>query len=164
MLHQSKNYLSLVLILLALTLGCGPAAEPEGNGETDPHLHEAGDDLVWEVKQKIVDSEFEIWLGHHGNHFHADDPIEPAISITKSGEAYADAKVFNVMVDPNDPEKTLGEEIATVYEPATEDEIAHYAQGELKIPSGATKFVIRYRIVIADRADHIVDVPGAVDH
>ncbi|MFT7638398.1 MAG: hypothetical protein ACI9G1_000119 [Pirellulaceae bacterium] len=165
MLHHSKNIWLIVLLSLTLTLGCG---KPETEGEGTPansehaHSHGDGDELVWAVKQKLADSEFEIWLGHHGSHFHAGDTIEPAISVTSSGEAYADAKVFIALVDPDNSEKLLGDEVPTVYEPATDEEIAHYAQGELTIHSDALKFAIRYRTVIADRADHIVYVPMAI--
>jgi len=60
----------------------------------------------------------------------------------------ADAKVFNQLVDPGDATKSITEEIATVYEPQTEEEIAHYAQGDLKIPAGGKGCVVRFRIEI----------------
>ena len=149
---------SFILLIAALAFGCGPA-EPQ---TTDEHAHGNNDVLVWAVKQKIVDSDFEIWLGHHGDHFHVGDSIEPAVSITKAGAAFADAKVLNVLVDPNNSERTLGEEVATTFEPRTDAEIAHYAQAELRIPADALRCIVRFRIVIPDRPDHVVDVPVAI--
>ena len=93
------------------------------------------------------------------------DDIEPAIVISKGGETVSDAKVFNQLVDPDDPEKAIGEEIATVFEPKTDEEIAHYAQGDLKIPNDAKKIVIRYRIMIPGSEEPITrDVAVKVGH
>ncbi len=155
---------AFLLIYLATVMavgmfgGCSPPKDPAASptasdsptDESKSHTHGDADLLVWESKEKIEGTELEIWFGHHGNHFHLGDEIEPAVAIMLAGKAYADAMVFNAMVDPADQDKLVGQEMATVYESETADEIAHYAQGELVIPYQGTEFVIRYRVVLPD--------------
>ena len=160
------RWLALVCFAAATTLGLfsgcnrtadttaadGAAVAPADStsSEKTPHTHGDADLLVWESKEKIEGTELEIWFGHHGNHFHLGDEIEPAVAIMRGGNAYADAMVFNAMVNPADENKLIGQEMATVYESETADEIAHYAQGELVIPYQGTEFAIRYRVVLPD--------------
>lgn len=126
------------------------------------HGHSHGDDdaLVWEGEPK-EHAGLVIKLGHHGKHLHAGEKVEPAVSITRGGEAVADAKVFNALLSADG--KELAKEVATVYEPATEDEPAHYAQGALAIPRGVSKVVIRFRIVPAGADAVEFDVPVTVE-
>lgn len=148
-------------LLLISFAGCGKwglaevtVADPE-----DQHAHSHGEDdaLIWVTKEKVADTEMEIWLGHHGTHFHPGDMIEPSVAITMGGKAYADAQVFNQIVDSTDTAKTMGDEVATVYEPETPEEIAHYAQGELAIPIDAgDQCTIRFRVLPGEGADEIV--------
>ena len=164
-----SNLLKITVLLFAaclLSVGCDDAGESvvDNGSETETHLHEPGDELVWEVKEKIADTDFEIWFGHHGSHFHAGDTIEPSVAIMKAGEAFADAKVFNQLADPSDVARGLTDEIKTVYEPATDEEIAHYAQGDLKIPADASKCMIRFRIELPGMPGLSRDVTVAVGH
>jgi len=161
------KFIVAMFAVLTISIGCDqPAADDKTKNDLEEiHSHEPGDELVWEVKKKIDDTDIEIWLGHHGNHFHAGDKIEPSVAIVKAGESVADAKVFNQLVNPDDPSVTIGEEVATVYEPESEDEIAHYAQGDLMIPADATsKCLIRYRIEIPDMESMSMDAPVKVGH
>lgn len=126
------------------------------------HSHSGDDALVWE-QQDIEHEGYSIMLGHHGEHLHADEGVEPAVSITKDGEAVADAQVFNALVSA-DAATVVAEEVATVYEPETDEEPAHYAQGELMIPAGVDKIVIRFRIVLPGDAGEVsYDVPVDVE-
>ena len=154
-----------VLIMIAGCQGPADTAENGTSAEAD-HWHEPGDELVWESKEKLGDLGIDLWLGHHGDHFHAGDKIEPSVAIMKDGKPLADAKVFNQLVDPDDPEKTITEEVATVYEPETEEEIAHYAQGDLKIPADAESkgCVIRFRIEIPEAESLTRDIEVKVGH
>ena len=119
-------------------------------GDIDIHRdgghHEHGEDdaLIWLGEPREVEGLL-IRLGHHGKHLHAGETVEPAVSITRDGETVTDAKVFNSLVSA-DGSTALCDEVATVFEPETTDEPAHYAQGSLSIPQQAKQFVIRYRV------------------
>lgn len=162
---QRRLSLCAVLILIA---GCQNSVETtkSENAATEPtsHAHGTGDELVWEAKESLGESGVEIWLGHHGSHFHAGDTIEPSVAIMKDGKAFADAKVFNQLVDPKDANKTITEEIATVYEPETDEEIAHYAQGDLVIPTGSNACLIRFRIEIPEMESLTRDTKVKIGH
>ena len=111
-----------------------------------------------------ADTGYEIWLGYHGNHFHGGDKIEPAIAITKDGQSVDSAQVFTSLVNADDAESAPGE-VSTVYEPATDAEIAHYAEGELSIPADAKEVTIRYRLTIPVLPDEITrEIPVTVGH
>lgn len=161
MFNNAIHLISLVAILMAV--GCqeptpgdnvdsseSTAAtettteSPSETATKKPHSHSDDDILVW-VQSEIEDGEFTVSLGHHGVHFHGGDEIEPAVSISKGEEDVADAVVFNNLI-AEDRETILAEERPTVFEPKTEDEPAHYAQGALVIPKNTKKFLIRFRI------------------
>ncbi|MHC4879854.1 MAG: hypothetical protein ACYTGL_25660 [Planctomycetota bacterium] len=151
------------------------SAEVDGTpyvGEFEEHAHGAGghahghshgedDALVWEG-DPVEHSGTTILLGHHGKHLHAGEEVEPAISIVRDGEPVSDAKVFNALLSA-DGETVLAEEVATVYEPTTEEEPAHYAQGGLAIPKDAKKVVIRFRIALPGEEAKTFDVPIDVE-
>jgi hypothetical protein len=62
-----------------------------------------------------------------------------------------------------DGKTVLAKEVATVYEPPTADEPAHYAQGALAIPEGSKKVAIRFRIVSPEGDETSFDVPITVE-
>jgi len=130
--------------------------EAHGHG----HSHGADDALVWEAEPK-EHAGLVIKLGHHGQHLHAGEAVEPAVSITRDGKSVSGVKVFNALVSEDGT--ILAKEVATVYEPTTAEEPAHYAQGELAIPAGVQKFVIRFRIVPPDADRVTYDVPVTVE-
>ena len=153
------------LAILMLIAGCQNAETAEkGKSAEHEHTHEPGDELVWEFKEKLADTGIDLWLGHHGDHFHAGDKIEPSVAIMKDGKPIADAKVYNQLVDPDDATKTITEEVATVYEPETEEEIAHYAQGDLELPLTAEGCVVRFRIEIPEAESLTRDMEVKVGH
>ncbi|QDU59596.1 hypothetical protein Pan216_04270 [Planctomycetes bacterium Pan216] len=125
------------------------------------HSHGADDALVWEGEPKIH-SGTTIRLGHHGEQLRAGTEVEPAVSIERDGKPVSDAKVFNALVSA-DGKTVLASEVPTVYEPTTEDEPAHYAQGALAIPKDVNKVVIRFRIVLPNAAPVTYDVPVNVE-
>ncbi|MBT4864972.1 MAG: hypothetical protein HON53_07640 [Planctomycetaceae bacterium] len=153
-----RSTLPMTLLLVTVTAfvgGCGESDPPTDAGTGDqtaveqpaaghPHSHEGGDALVW-VEEDVEHEGFVLALGHHGKHLHAAEFVEPAVSITRDGAAVADAKVFNSLVSA-DGEEVIREEVPTIYEPETEDEPAHYAQGKLHLPKGSAQFIIRFRI------------------
>ncbi len=167
-MKYSKQLFALILLaLLSSAAGCIDGEElqsPKTHKDEATHSHGPGDELVWEVKEKIADTDFEIWLGHHGSHFHGGDTIEPSVAIMKNGQAFADAKVFNQLVNPDDIETALTDEVETVYEPGTDEEIAHYAQGDLQIPAEATQSVIRFRIQIPELDEFSRDASVKIGH
>ena len=125
----------------------GHGAEAHGSG----HDHAGGDALVWRGEPREHEG-LQILLGHHGEHLHAGEAVEPAVSITRDGKPVGDVKVFNSLLSA-DGKTVLAKEVATVFEPTTEDEPAHYAQGALTIPKGVEGVIIRYRIVMSDAVE-----------
>lgn len=133
----------------------------EAHGHAHGHSHGEDDALVWEG-DPVEHSGTTILLGHHGKHLHAGEEVEAAVSIVRDGEPVSDAKVFNALLSA-DGETVLAEEVATVYEPTTEEERAHYAQGGLAIPKDVKKVVIRFRIVLPGEEAKTFDVPVDVE-
>ena len=152
-----------------LLVGCAsendpPPVDPTATTTAGGHAHAAGDQLVWPLKETIADTGYEIWFGHHGDHFHGGEQIEPAIAITNDGQPVDNAQVFNGLVNVDNADSVSGE-VAAKYEPATATEIAHYAQGHLAIPQGVKKITIRYRVSVPDVSDEITrDVEVSVGH
>ena len=138
-------------------------ATTETEASEKSHTHSEDDILVW-VQSDIEDGDFMISLGHHGVHFHGGDEIEPAVTITRDGKDVADAVVFNSL-SAEDGQTVLAEEKPTVFEPKTEDEPAHYAQGALLIPKDAKKYVIRFRIKLPGiDAESAYDIEQEISH
>lgn len=133
----------------------------EANGHASGHSHGEDDALVWEGEPK-EHAGLVIKLGHHGKHLHAGEEVEPAISITRDGEPVSDAKVFNALFSA-DGKTELVKEVATVYEPTTEEEPAHYAQGGLMIPAGSSEVIIRFRVVPSGADPKTFDVRVSVE-
>jgi hypothetical protein len=132
----------------------------EAHGHGHGHSHSGDDALVWEGEPKDH-AGMVIKLGHHGQHLHAGEAVEPAVSITRDGKPVDNVKVFNALVSEDG--NVVAKEVATVYEPTTAEEPAHYAQGELAIPAGVQKVVIRFRIVPPGADEVTYDVPVAVE-
>lgn len=133
----------------------------EAHGHTGGHSHGEDDALVWEGEPK-EHGFLVIRLGHHGKHLHAGETVEPAVSITRDGEPVSDAKVFNALFSA-DGKTELAKEVATVYEPTTDEEPAHYAQGALTIPRGVKSVVIRFRVVPSSADPKTFDVRVSVE-
>jgi hypothetical protein len=135
--------------------------EAHGAHAGQGHSHGAADALVWEGEPKSH-AGLVIKLGHHGKQLHAGEEVEPAVSITRNGEAVDDTRVFNALLS-TDGKTQLTKEVATVYEPTTAEEPAHYAQGALAIPQGVTGVVIRFRVVPSGADEVTFDVPIRVE-
>ena len=122
------------------------------------HSHADGHDkLVW-GKDGVEVNGYMVSLGHHGDHFHFGDKIAPAVIITKDGKDVEDAEIFNSLVAKED-QAVLVEEVKMVFEPKTDDEPAHYAQGEMTIPKGKGDVMIRFRIKLPGaEADSVHDI------
>jgi hypothetical protein len=132
------------------------AAETMAHG----HSHAADDALVW--LQELKEQGFDIAVGHHGVTILAGGKVEPAVQITRDGTPVTDAKVFNSLL-AEDGTTVLREELATVYEPPSDEEPSHYAQAMLEIPGGTRNLVIRYRIVLPEgKGERTIDVPVSV--
>lgn len=133
----------------------------EAHGHDHGHSHSSDDALVWEGDSK-EHAGMTIKLGHHGAHLHAGEEVEPAVSITKDGKPVDNVEVFNALVT-KDGSQVLAKEVATIYEPETAEEPAHYAQGGLKIPADAKDVAIRFRIVPAEGDSVTYDVPIMIE-
>ncbi|MCP4169883.1 MAG: hypothetical protein GY758_03815 [Fuerstiella sp.] len=170
MIHNGFQTAFIVAILG--TIGChdgqtpvveSPPTPPDSAAAETGHTHGDADKLVW-VRSDIEEGEFLISLGHHGEHFHGGDDIEPAISISRGEEDVSDAVVYNSLV-AEEGETVLCEEQATVFEPKTDEEPAHYAQGGLTIPKETPTFLIRFRIQLPGvEAESTHDITLDVSH
>ncbi len=159
-MRLALSIIALLALVVTLSAGCIRNEPPEDAVEqtAEPesghaHSHEGDDALVW-VEEGVEHAGFVLALGHHGKHLHAASFVEPAVSITRDGADVADAQVFNSLVSA-DGETVIREEAATVYEPKTDEEPAHYAQGKLHLPKGAQEFLIRFRIVLPETDDEL---------
>ncbi len=155
---------AVLVFFTAIVAGCGsgenkqPDTQSPGNGgkQSSGHTHEGDDALFWQ-REGIEHEGYVIKLGHHGLKVYADHDLEPAVSVTRDGEPVTDAKVFNSLVAA-DRKTVLAAEVATVYEPATDEEEAHFAQGELKVPGDVSRVIIRYRIELPGGSEYQHDV------
>lgn len=158
-LHEEGAAARLVIAIDGTNYSGNVSHSHDDHGHT--HSHTGDDALVWE--QDVEHAGYVIKLGHHGEHLHAGEEVEPAVSIEKDGEPVADAQVFNALASA-DGAAVVADEVATVYEPPTAEEPAHYAQGGLTIPAGADKVVIRFRILLpGDGGEVAYDVPVDVE-
>ena len=158
--------------LIALVIGCSQKSSEskkeksaKSTGENHAESHEHGDDdkLVW-VKKDIAIGPYQVTLGHHGDHFHYGEEIEPAVMITKDGKDVGDATIQNCLITASDS-KVVAEKKDLKYEPKTEHEPAHYAQGNLVIPKDKNKFQIQFTINLpGDTKEHVHAIDFEVAH
>lgn len=163
-------FLLLTAALLPWALGCPkPASTTAGTDEHaehegedgHEHSHDEGDELFWH-RAELEHEGYVISLGQHGAHVHTGHASEPAVMITKDGQPVADAQVFITLLDEAGG-TVLTEEAATIYEPATAAEPAHYAQAEVKVPKDAKNVTLRYRLVLPGASDFQQDVLVATE-
>ena len=163
----SLQCVAILFVGLALTSGCNtstdkPSADAGADGAaTDAaaghgHSHEGDDELIWQ-RADLEHEGYVISLGHRGKQLFAAHDAEPAVMITKDGEPVADAKVFVTLLDSAGETVITGKQ-ATVFEPTTEEEPAHYAQAEVKLPSDGTEVTLRYQIEFPAGAEFTKDV------
>ncbi len=169
LMHQF-SYLA-GLICLCVVSGCEPA-NPVGrapgqagtsskSGPAETHSHSGNDVLNWQKREIDIEG-YLITIGHHGDHFHGGDLIEPAAMITQNGEVVEDAVVRVSLVSTAD-EAVLAEEEKTIFEPATQSEPAHYAQCKMQIPIRTEKFLIRFRIELPGiKEPQVLDISASV--
>ncbi len=124
-----------------------------GHDHGEGHSHGPDDALVWR-RSDIQHARYAISLGHHSKLLYPGKPVEPAISITQNGTPVSNAQVHNSLWS-GDGKTLLAKEVRTTYEPPTVEEPAHYAQGNLNIPSDAKDVVIRFRVVLPGDAGEI---------
>ena len=160
------------LICLCAVRGCEPAnpvgrspkqaGSSSNSGPVETHSHSGNDVLNWQQREIDIEG-YLISIGHHGDHFHGGDLIEPAAMITQNGEVVEDAVVRVSLVSTVD-ETVLADEERTIFEPATQSEPAHYAQCKMQIPIRTEKFLIRFRIELPGvQESHVLDINGSVD-
>lgn len=169
-----RFFLMGLLGVMALVVGaCSSAPDesaPEPPAKTNTnqteadhgHTHEGGDELIWAM-EGLEHAGYILNLGHHGIRVLAGHNVEPAVSIQRDGTDVDDAEIFISLVSVDD-NQTLAEEKGTIYEPKTDAEPAHYAQGKLAVPEGLERVIIRYRIKFPqDGSEETFNVPVTVD-
>jgi hypothetical protein len=168
------SFLPLAALLAVAQLGCdSPSAQAplpaddrseQGAASHDEHAghsHGPGHELFWQ-RRGIEYAGCRIDLGHHGVQVYAAHALEPAVCILRDDAVPVDdAKVFVSLLD-FEKQNTLAKEVGTIYQPPAAAEPAHYAQGELPVPAGLTRAVIRYRIALSGADAAVFDVPVEV--
>ena len=165
--------ISLTAFTCLTFLGCGSPSQPAGSGSggdghsasdgsTEHAGHQHDDQLFWH-RQDLEHAGCHIDLGQHGAHVDGGHELEPAVRILRDDQPFDEAKVFVALLD-GDAQQVLVEEVATVYEPPTPSEPAHYAQGKLPVPKAIDKAVLRYRIEWPDAPPFRYDVLVDVEH
>lgn len=140
-------FILLPTILLSLQAGCGSTTQTDNLAEEvaalrDAHVHGDADALHW-PKKDVEHSGFEISLGHHGNHWHGGEQIEPAVAIVKGGEDIGDAKMTCQLFDG---ENAIESPVDMIFEPKTEAEPAHFAGAQLTFPTEEKKYLVKFEI------------------
>jgi len=121
----------------------------------DEHAHVASNVLLWH--EDILFEGNTIRLGQHGLVVQSGMELEPAVSIDRDGRPVSDAKVYASLLDENGG-KILAQQQQAIFEPATEEEPAHYAQDFLFVPEDAKKVTIRYRIDLVNGSTTTRDI------
>ncbi len=111
------------------------------------HANVASNVLLWH--EDIVFEGYSLRLGQHGLVVQAGSELEPAVSIEREGEPVRDAKVYVSLLDAA-AKQIIAKPQETIFEAATDEEPAHYAQGFLFVPEDVKKVTIRYRIDFTD--------------
>ena len=119
------------------------------------HAHVASNVLLWH--EDILFEGNTIRLGQHGLVVQSGMELEPAVSIDRDGRPVSDAKVYASLLDENG-KKILAQQQQAIFEPATEEEPAHYAQDFLFVPEDAKKVTIRYRIDLVNGSTTTRDI------
>ena len=133
----------------------------QDHGHGHDHDHDHGHDhgspnvLLWH--EEFAFEGYALRLGQHGLVVESGTELEPAVSIERDGQAVSDAKISVSLLDA-DGEKTLAKAEQAIFEPATEEEPAHYAQDFLFVPKNAKKVTIRYQIDFADGSTTTRDI------
>ena len=145
-MHHKFALSTLVLVGLLVFGGCPRSASPDAENAAPPP--------VW-VEKDIDHHGSTIALGFRGGL--TDDGVEPIAAITRDGQPVAGAMVF-VRLVPAGGEAATGasvDEVATLYEPASEPAPALYTPGRLPVPAGQAKPAAQFRIVLPDAADEL---------
>ena len=137
-------FILLGVMTVSLQTGCQPETVPDTVTETIDagHHHGDADALHW-PKENIKHNDFMISLGHHGNHWHGTENIEPAVAVSKAGEDIGDLKVSCKLMDGD---KEVLPYTAMIFEPKTEEEPAHYAGATLTFPKEEKEYQVQFEI------------------
>ena len=152
---KSQSVLRFVFSVVVLGLGTGCDSTGDRNNSSnlteaerleiaELHQHGYADALHW-PKKDVEHSEFSVSFGHHGNHWHGGEQIEPAVAIARQGKDIGDAKVVCQLLD-GDVAIGLAEDM--VFEPKTDEEPAHYAGAKLTFPENEKNYLVRFEILL----------------
>ena len=142
----------MLVFTMSCQLGCNNGKESanktsettDNKNDDDKGHHDHGaDELHW-GKKDLEHEGFVISLGHHGNHWHDGDQIEPAAMLVKDGKNIGDAKLTCQLVDGETAIDTPAE---MIFEPKTDSEPAHYAGAKLTFPS-EKEFLVKFEITL----------------
>lgn len=131
------------------------AHHDHNHADDHDHAHGASNVLMWH--EDIAFEGCAVRLGQHGLVVQSGTELEPAVSIERDGQPVTDAKISVSLLDA-EGKKTIAEPQRAVFEPATEEEPAHYAQDFLFVPEEAKKVTIRYRIDLVNGSTTTRDI------
>lgn len=103
---------------------------------------------VWQ-EPELSHAGLTIAVGHRRRTPESDE-WEPAVMIRREGKPFADAMVFHAIVSA-DGEKTLSDEVATVFESSPDSPV--YAQAKHRLPKDPGPASVRFRVVLPDATE-----------
>lgn len=130
----------LILVLNILLMSAGCMSNSSVNSKVPLPL-------MW-TEEGIKHEGVTIALGYRSSQ-ESDRSIEPIAAITRDGAPVANAMVFCSLVSADGGE-VIGEESATVYEPASGKTPALYGQAKLNPSQKNALYVVRFRVLLPD--------------
>lgn len=154
-MKRSILLLTLPVLLLCFQIGCGSNTDKKSSdgsttSETSKspkehgHDHGGADALHW-PKKDLKHESYMVSLGHHGDHWHGGEEIEPAVAISKDGKDFGEAKITCQLMDGD---KAIDSPVEMTFEPKTEKEPAHYAGAKLAFPSEEKKYAVKFEMTL----------------
>ena len=139
-----RMFLSALVLTLLVSVGCQRSSSENATDIKTPTTPPTWLEQGLEVEGRSIS------LGYRGSPPRAGESLEPTVAITQDGKPVAEAMVFLRLVAA-DGQTFLGDEVATVFEPATAGNVACYAQGKLRMPEKGDAAAIRFRLILPGR-------------
>ena len=145
-----RNPLPLFLVLVIVSVISGGCTN-DSPRKTSSSAHVAvKSEWEWLEADNQVEG-MTIALGHRHRETSGSGWLEPAAAITKNGTSVADAMVFTAFISADG--QVIRDELATVFEPSSDDAPAVYTPGKQRVPESRTSLAVRYRIILPGVAE-----------
>jgi len=142
-MQKAPTILSVLLLSLLLTSAC---RRPAPSTVTKSPRQASPDSIKW--LDRDLDAEgMKVAVGHRRAPDETGNTLEPIVVLTKNNEPLAGAMVFLQLLSGDGA--ALGEDMATVYEPAWMQKPACYT-AKLSLPADVKSASLRVRIILPD--------------